>query len=143
MITSVVIPITRSVCRKFVVVATNVHLNTVAFCAIIRFSWSPVSERWDRVIKPVECFGVSSIYPLQSHPDLVNFRCMLSHEIQDKLVLFKAVYLYQVCFKTATVRLSLGPTLDSIVHMVTGLFKLGPFSPAGIWKRVEIVIKRK
>lgn len=115
------------------------HLSTWLSGVSIWFTWSPVGEGWNRVIKPVECFGVSFLLPLQSEPDLLRVRCMFSRNIQDKIVFFKAVYLYQICMKTVTVFLSLGLGLHGTGHMVTGVFKLGPFTLAGIWKWVGIV----
>ena len=128
--TRYIIPQTR--CSSWKIrMSSNIHVTAWLSAIRIRFTLSPTGVRWNREITPVERVCV----PLQSDPNLSQRWSFLSHELQDKLVFFSAVYLYQVPSFVVAPPFSIRLRFDLTAHPVTVSSKLSPTRRTVTWKR--------
>jgi len=125
---------------KAIFIPTDIHLSTRLCVSSIRFTWSPIYVDGNRKITPIEVFRlIHAFEQLQSDPNLIRGINFHSRKLQDKLVFFLAVDLYQVAAMIAAPLFGVRIRNNLISRFVTVVFKLLPAIGAGIWKRVAML----
>ena len=116
----------------------SVHFSTRLCSVSVRFIFIPVWVDWLRVIAPGPALAVA--VPEQSYPNRMRFWSFLSHELQDKLVFFSAVDLYQFCVEATAFLLRFLPVFTVISRQVTVFLKRLPATRTGTWKQLKSLL---